>query len=108
MVIILILISSLTVVTCGTIIDADEISWTSPDILENRRGWVDACFILINIKRNRETWAGLRENFVFMIDSFLAFTPKTNIHFIVITDEWTRNGNYLIHELKFLRGILCY
>ena len=89
MIIILILISSLT---CETIIQADDFSWTSPNSLENRRGWVAAGLILINIKRNRESWAGLRENFVFMIDSLLSHTPNTNIHFIVITDEWTRNG----------------
>ena len=106
MIIILILISSLT---CETIFEADEFSWTSPNSLENRRGWVAAGLILINIKRNRESWAGLRENFVFLIDSLLSHTPNTNIHFIVITDEWTRNGilfnfnkNINLHERSLL------
>ena len=110
MIIILILISSLT---CETIIEADDFSWTSPNSLENRRGWVAAGLILINIKRNRESWAGLRENFVFMIDSLLSHTPNTNIHFIVITDEWTRNGilfnfNKTINTLYFQTLPLCY
>ena len=91
MVIFLILLSSLAV-TCDTIIDAEEISWTPPDSLEDRRGWVAAGLILINLKRNQDSWGKLRENCNFMIDSVLAYTPNTNIHFIVITDEWTRNG----------------
>ena len=91
MVIFLILLSSLAV-TCDTIIDGEEISWTSPDSLENRRGWVAAGLILVNIKRSMDSWSKLRENFNFMIDSVLAYTPNTNIHFIVITDEWSRNG----------------
>ena len=79
-------------VTCETILEDDELTWTPPGTLENRRGWVAAGLILINIKRERETWAGFRENFVFMMDSLLSYTPSTNIHFIVITDEWTRDG----------------
>ena len=74
-------------VTCETILGDDEATWTPPGTLENRRGWVAAGLILINIKRDRETWAGFRENFVFMMDSLLPFTPHTNIHSFVITNQ---------------------
>ena len=94
MVTILILLTILAL-TCENIIDDDEISWTSPETLEDKRGWVTAGLILINIKRNKDSWTGLRENFVFMIDSLFSYTPNTNIHFIVITDDWTRKGRYL-------------
>ena len=104
MVTILILLSILAL-TCENIIDDDEISWTSPETLEDKRGWVTAGLILINIKRNKDSWTGLRENFVFMIDSLLSYTPNTNIHFIVITDDWTRNGRYFwLHQDRHLSG----
>ena len=104
MVTILILLS-IFALTCENIIDDDEISWTSPETLEDKRGWVTAGLILINIKRNKDSWTGLRENFVFMIDSLLSYTPNTNIHFIVITDDWTRNGRYFwLHQDRHLSG----
>ena len=79
-------------VTYDLILGDYEVTLTMQGSLENRRGWVAGGLILINIKRDWETWGRFRENFVFMMDSLLSYTPSTNIHFIVITDEWTRDG----------------
>ena len=38
------------------------------------------------------TWELFSGNLVPMVDTLLASSPGTNIHFIVITDEWTLNG----------------
>ena len=40
------------------------------------------------------TWDLFSGNLVPMVDTLLASSPGTNIHFIVITDEWTLKGEY--------------
>ena len=40
------------------------------------------------------TWDLFSGNLVPMVDTLLASSPGTNIHFIVITDEWTVKGEY--------------
>ena len=71
--------------------------WTPPGQLQDSAGWVAAALILINIRRENSsssTWDLFSGNLVPMVDTLLASSPGTNIHFIVITDEWTLKGEY--------------
>ena len=69
--------------------------WTPPGQLQDSAGWVAAALILINIRQENSsssTWDLFSGNLVPMVDTLLASSPGTNIHFIVITDEWTLKG----------------
>lgn len=69
--------------------------FTSPEDVQDENNMVVLGIIMINIKRD-STWNMFQDKLFPMIDSLLYHSPNTNLHFVVITDQWTLGGNIII------------
>ena len=58
----------------------------------------------LQVRNNSSSsWELFSGNLVPMVDTLLASSPGTNIHFIVITDQWTLKGEY-----NYVKGRKAY
>ena len=75
----------------------------SPEDVQDEDNMVVLGMILINIKQDSSisTWNMFKDKLFPMIDSLLYHSPNTNLQFIVITDQWTLEGNniYVVEKI---------